>query len=92
MASAETILELIHALSNEYEHLLIIGHNPGLEMLAGRLADQKKSDPKSFEAMQRKFPTAALACFEFPVQSWEDIRIKTGRLVSYTTPKALERA
>jgi hypothetical protein len=41
------------------------------------------------EDMARKFPTCALAVFEFE-GTWRDVRPASGRLVAFMRPKQLE--
>ncbi len=69
-------------------HVMIIGHNPGLQHLAlslpggGRRAD--------IERLAKKFPTAALARFTFAAQSWSDLKPGNAVLDRFVTPKALK--
>ena len=44
--------------------LLVLGHNPGLEEFARRLAGAE-SDAAALNRLEEKFPTAALARFVF---------------------------
>ncbi len=69
--------------------LLLVGHNPGIEQLAIALADQPK-DARARARLQRltqKFPTAALAVFDFEITSWRNLRPGSGQLVDYARPK-----
>jgi phosphohistidine phosphatase len=69
--------------------LLMIGHNPGLEQLAVALTlqPQDAAERARFEALERKFPTAALAVLDFDVPLWEAVKPGTGRLRDFVRPR-----
>ena len=71
--------------------LLLVGHNPGLEQLAIALALQPHTaaERDRTEKLASKFPTAALAVFDFDVSEWPEIRPGKGRLVDFVRPKDL---
>jgi phosphohistidine phosphatase len=72
MAGAEAYLRALRALSDDYECVMVIGHNPGLEELVEGLTGEA-------EAM----PTAALAQVELTLKRWRDLSDETeGRLVN----------
>jgi phosphohistidine phosphatase len=68
---------------------LMIGHNPGLEQLAVALTlqPQDAAERARFEALERKFPTAALAVLDFDVPLWEAVKPGTGRLRDFVRPR-----
>ena len=67
--------------------LMIVGHNPGLhELGASLLADKSTSEANRF---LHKFPTAAFAAFDFDINSWNELKPGTARLVRYVRPKEL---
>jgi phosphohistidine phosphatase len=68
--------------------LMVVGHNPGIERLAGELAGD---DPLA-EAFARKYPTAAAAVFDCDVASWRELAPGRARLVAYATPKSIGAA
>lgn len=73
--------------------LLLVGHNPGIEQLAIALAVQPK-DARERTRLQRltqKFPTAALAVFDFEITSWRNLKPGSGHLVDYVRPKDLDK-
>jgi phosphohistidine phosphatase len=67
--------------------LLILGHNPGLEDLARRLAGAN-SEAKALQQLREKFPTAALARFEFNGK-WAQLGFGGARLTHCLRPKDL---
>jgi phosphohistidine phosphatase len=86
-ASADRLLALLRGVEDGVGTLLIIGHNPGLEDLAGLLAGQ--SDRAAASRMARKFPTASLAVIELDVATWGEAAARSGRLDRFVTPKSL---
>ena len=64
------------ALPNASSCVLLVGHNPGFEDLVSSLVGS-----------QQEMPTAALACIEFEIDSWEDVEDGGGRLIWLLTPK-----
>lgn len=90
LADADELLLRIRQVEDGVSCLLVVGHNPGLEDLAGRLAG--RGDVFASTAMQEKFPTAALAVLDFDAPHWADIGPGTGELRAFITPKLLARA
>ena len=88
LASAPKLLERLHEIEDDAACVLLIGHNPGLERLARLLAGS--GSPEKIEAMHSKFPTGALAVFEFDLSSWRDIGKASGKLADYRVPADLE--
>ena len=67
--------------------LLVLGHNPGLEDLARRLAGPR-SDAGARRKLEEKFPTGALARFVVD-DDWTDLALGTARLTHCIRPKDL---
>ena len=67
--------------------LLMLGHNPEIEDFARGLASSD-SDPAALGKLREKFPTAALARFEFDGR-WEEVRFGIARLTDCLRPKDL---
>lgn len=84
------ILNLLKGLGKTYSHVMVIGHNPGLQAFAMQILDE--GEPDEVAALASKFPTAALAVFEFDVPSWRKIGARKGKLCQFVFPKALEAA
>ena len=53
------LLALIGTVPDDAVSLLLVGHNPGMEEVAARLAGA--GDPESLRAIREKFPTSAVA-------------------------------
>jgi phosphohistidine phosphatase len=70
----------------------LIGHNPGMEQLAIALTLQPTAAERGrAETVSKKFPTCALAVFEFD-GGWRDVKPDTGRLKTFVRPKDLDEA
>jgi phosphohistidine phosphatase len=88
LAPATRILRALQTIEGDPATILVVGHNPGLEDLAGRLASEEQ-DKKGLEALERlrnKFPTAALAVFRFDCNAWHEIEPGSGALDLFLTP------
>ena len=87
-AQPETILGVVRAVADEVETCLVIGHNPGLELLAGFLIGE--GSHRLRDRLGEKFPTTALAVIDFPDGDWRTIGRGTGRLSLFLTPADIE--
>jgi phosphohistidine phosphatase len=87
MAMPQELVSFIRDLSDTNESVLIVAHNPGLEMLAVDLADDESTEAAN--KMADHFPTGALAVFLFDVDSWADVKSGTGRVLFYGKPREL---
>jgi phosphohistidine phosphatase len=90
MATPREILVTIDEQAGDAQSILVIGHNPGLGDLADwLLADGKGKD---IARLKDKFPTAAVAVIDLPIDSWHDLSDSTtvnwhGELVRFATPR-----
>jgi phosphohistidine phosphatase len=87
-ASALTLLYLIRELPGRCRAVLLIAHNPGTEDLANSLAAQPGEGAAS-RSPGLRFPTAAVAVFEF-VGDWPGLAPGQARLLDSTTPAELK--
>lgn len=69
-AEARTLLDVVRALPPTASEALLVGHNPGLEDLAGYLAGE--ADPEALRRLHAKFPTSAIAVIEVTGE-WSDL-------------------
>mgnify|MGYP001225579337 FL=1 len=89
LASSDTLLDIIHALPDEWDNILIIGHNPGFEDLGLQLAGH---GPERLMARLSAFlPTAGVVEITFDVDHWTDVRPGEGELVRFVRPVDLDR-
>ncbi len=86
-ADPENLLEDIRGTGGTANSLMVVGHNPAMEEVAGLLASEGEGD--ALRRMQEKFPTAALAVIEFDAPRWDEVGPGAGRLVAFHTPKSI---
>jgi phosphohistidine phosphatase len=81
MAEVETIVEILRQVSDRFERILLIGHNPGLESLLQILSGKVES-----------LPTCTLAALTLPINSWQDLKMDVeGELVAIFKPGDLKQ-
>ncbi len=88
-AAAQGLMNLLHDLGDGPRSVMIIGHNPGLETLASRLA-ATSSDTDLTWRLEEKYPTAAIAVFDVPATSWAELAVSRVQLVDFVRPRDLE--
>lgn len=91
LASASTLLDVVHDLPAGADSALLIGHNPGLEDLVLMLVPDRSGDLLR-DSVEEKFPTAALAVITFDTGDWGAIRSNAGTLVRFVRPRDLDPA
>jgi phosphohistidine phosphatase len=75
----EPYLESLAEVADEYEVVMIVGHNPAVEELAEILTGE-----------YQRFPTATLAEIELPIDHWAEIEeVENGSLLNVWRPKEL---
>lgn len=89
LASAATLMDVVHELPAGADSALLIGHNPGLEDLILMLVPDRTGDALR-DAVEEKFPTAALAVITFDTDDWCAIRSNSGTLVRFVRPRDLD--
>lgn len=86
-ALANDLFALTRSAPQEIGSLLVIGHNPGLEIFAAQLAGPGSSSD-AVKSLEEKFPSGALARFEFE-GDWDELRPGIARLTHCLRPKEL---
>jgi len=82
-APASTLLDIVRALPDSSETVIMVGHNPGLEELAADLATD--GDPDALGRMAMKYPTSGIAVIEGE-GDWADL-LRGARLVAFVIPR-----
>ncbi len=78
-AEPEKFVDILRQLDDADECVMIVGHNPDLEMLLERLTGALES-----------LPTAAIAQVALPIETWAELNAETrGRLVQLLAPNGL---
>ena len=87
-ASAEEVLDRLRRLPEDVGSVMVIGHNPALQMLVLRLARRDGDGDVARSAVERKLPTGALATLTFEC-AWAELAAGRAHLAGFLTPKAL---
>ncbi|GGA44172.1 SixA phosphatase family protein [Sphingomonas psychrolutea] len=87
LASAVTLLDVVQELPSEATHVLLVGHNPGLEDLALWLVPESDEAPRV--ALGVKYPTATIAEIVFD-GTWRDLAPGAARLTRFVRPRDLD--
>lgn len=85
-ATADALLERLRALPRSTHRVMLIGHNPALHQLALLLA----RSGERLNRITRKFPTAALATLDAPLEDWSDLAAGCAQLTDFVRPKDFE--
>jgi len=90
LAEPTNMLERVRRTPGTVRHLMVVGHNPGLQILGLELIGT--GDPALIAALSQKLPTAGVIVLTFEGKSWRDVGPRKARLVHFATPKILAAA
>ena len=76
-ANVQALLKVVNQLDNQFDHVALFGHNPGLTDFTNYLSD----------ANIYNMPTCSMVMIEFPVDNWSEISADTGKLAFFDYPK-----
>lgn len=83
-ASPQTLLDVVRELPSRVATAVLVGHNPGCELLVDLLAGDR--DPAAAEAIAAKFPTSGIAVLELDVD-WAVLGPRAARLRAFAAPR-----
>lgn len=86
LGDAETWMQLLRVIPPEIEHVLLVGHNPGMANLVAGLASGGPTH------LNFHFPPATIAHFQMEIFWWNQIRWGCGQLRMLVTPKYLRKS
>lgn len=78
-ASTRTFLEIIGKFNDSHNHIMCVGHNPGISYIAEYLTKAEIGD----------MYTASLVVIKFKINSWSEAKQGTGELENYIYPEML---
>lgn len=90
LAPKALLLDIVRETDDERDRLLLMGHNPGFELLAAALAHDDGGAPRA--RLLEKYPTAALAEIALPIARWRDAAPAIGTLIRFIRPRDLDPA
>ena len=86
-AHAARLLDVLREVPQSANAVLVIGHAPGIPVLATALArDDDVGSTELVDRISRAFPTSALAVFEFEGR-WADLAPETAYLRDFAVPR-----
>lgn len=88
LASAATLLDVVHEQDDAAETLLLIGHNPGLAELVLALVPDAPGGLR--DAVEEKYPTATLAEMTFAVDGWRAVAPAGATLTRFVRPRDID--
>lgn len=92
LAGHDQVLVRLRQVEPEIRSVMIVGHNPALQMLtlslAGGESARRPAGAEGLEEIRRKLPTGALVTLSFD-SAWSELRRGSAELVDYVRPKAL---
>lgn len=86
-ATPDLMFAWLRQLQDDIGSVMLIGHNPGFEELAARLAGDGRK--KAMKRLRKKYPTAALAVLRFDTADWSSIQWGGAFLERFVRPKDL---
>ncbi len=86
-ASASELLRMVSESDDSADNLMLVGHNPTLQMLILMLAGR---EGEFAGRVADGLPTSALAVIELPALNWHDVREGSGKLVRLIVPRDLD--
>ena len=75
------LYQVIAGIKNKHEHVLLVGHNPGLTYLAVELCQLHTTN----------VPTAGMVRMALSIDSWGELKAGSARLLSFDYPKYEEK-
>ncbi len=85
-APSGALLDRLNEVGDDVGSVMLIGHNPGLEMLASLLIGHGNKDLR--RRLASKFPTGALACLAFD-RAWHELGAGDATLQAFVVPRDL---
>jgi phosphohistidine phosphatase len=78
-AGPESYLAVLRGVADDYDQVMVVGHNPGVEELVDHLTGQAET-----------MSTAALAHIQLPIEQWQELNKEVeGKLVGLWRPREL---
>jgi phosphohistidine phosphatase len=71
-AGGDEIIAAIRELTDDVEHVLVVGHAPGVPSVVHELADPDTSDPDAMTTIESRFPAGTLATMSV-TGPWSDL-------------------
>ena len=87
-AQPERLVNVLRALDDHPEVVLMVGHNPGMHALALGLSGAGDDNPDALARLQRRYPTSGVAILDI-AGDWSGLVPGAARLAAFMTPAQL---
>ena len=84
LATAGGLIDRLRQIDADVRSAMVVGHNPGLHLLAVGLA--ATGDPEQLARLAAKLPTGAVATISFD-GGWAELGRRAGRIDGFFTPR-----
>jgi len=91
LASAAALLDVVQEVPDHHDHVMLCGHNPGMEDLILMLVPDSADEPFR-DQVEEKYPTAAVAELEFDVERWEQVKAASAHFARFVRPRDVDPA
>jgi phosphohistidine phosphatase len=87
---AQPLLDVIAALPDSVDSVLMVGHNPAFHDAARHLAGRAApGQGEALRVLREKFPTGALCSLACDIAGWRALTPRCGTLIGFLRPKDL---
>lgn len=86
-ATASTLMNIVTNCPDKYDTLLIVGHNPGMQILGLTLTEGQNIPLR--RKLEYRLPTGTLQTITLNITSYTETKQGCGTLESFTKPKSL---
>lgn len=80
LAQPKLFFSVLHEADAAAEHIIVVGHNPGISEFADALSSERRID---------NMPTAAIVTMEVDVSSWDELDVAMGVDVEFDWPSRM---
>jgi phosphohistidine phosphatase len=77
LATSSLLYDILRKVKNEYDQVMIVGHNPGMTALVNDLADEQVPN----------LPTCSIYGLRLKIKTWSELTKKCGQKILYESPK-----
>lgn len=81
-ASPEAMVDVLKTASAD--HVAMVGHNPGIAMLASQLVTQPPAHSRFLH-----YPTCATTVIDFKIDTWDEVTMRSGQTRDFIVPRDL---
>ncbi len=88
LASSATILDVVRESDDDYAHILVVGHNPGIEDIIFDLVPDNGS--KLRDMVEKKYPTGAFSKLHLDCNHWTELSNNPAQFETFMPPRNID--